>query len=70
MEEKSGYDLETVLPSPNCYNCFNEHPMTSHQPCCDSSLGAKVRIIFDITMYLERFSPFLIKFDCVFTIAQ
>lgn len=19
MEEKSGYDLETVLPSPNCY---------------------------------------------------
>ena len=50
IEEKQGYDLETVLNSTFCYKLLNalgfaaslveEHPKMGHQPYYDSSSGA------------------------------
>ena len=48
IEEKLGYELETVLNSTFCYKLLNEHPKMSHQPFHDSTSGAKV-IISDKT---------------------
>ena len=58
-------DVETVLNSTFCYKLLNalgfaaslveEHPMTGHQPCCDSSSGAKVRIKVEIIVCFECF---------------
>ena len=58
IEEKLGYELETVLNSTFCYKLLNalgfaaslveEHPKMGHQPFHDSTSGAKV-IISDKT---------------------
>ena len=71
IEEKQGYELETVLNSTFYYKLLNalgfaaslveEHPMKSQQPIHDSSSGAKVDIISHISQNsIINFTPSLL----------
>ena len=72
IEEKQGYDLETVLNSTFCYKLLNalgfaaslveEHLMLSHQPFYDPMSNAKVHRIYEATKLLRDFSLFLLLF--------
>ena len=64
IEEKLGYELETVLNSTffhlkvEVWRCnllwiaFKEHPTLSHQPYYDPSSGAKLRISEQNTKFI------------------
>ena len=62
IEEKLGYELETVLNSHFAINCIKEHPTLGQQPFYDPMSNAKVHRIYEATKLLRDFSLILLWF--------